>query len=273
MSETLSSGLTLTIPTLGEQNWDQLIRNQCFLPISEHDHTGSGNGTQLSTNALQADAVTGAKMRLANNEALRARNAANSSDRQILKLDSSDYIFLGHDTSDGSDSLRTYVSGGGAVGNTRGAYLSLAGNEHANTGQAELRCGNVSGAFIDLRTDGTQDIVFTTNGTNRWEVDGSGSTGALIPRSNNAYDVGSTSFLVANLYASTLRTVSTDLSLLTFGAAPIRVYTNNTERLNLESGGTFNFMSQSTAGTAGAISTYWQIKVNGTSYKLACYAL
>lgn len=269
---TASLGLTLTYPDAGTRNWFSTFKTYTEA-ISDHDHTGGGKGKQITASGLAANAVSGAILRLDNNQNLRARNAANSADRGILKLDGTDSIFLGHDTADAADSLRTYISGGGAVGTTRGAYISLAGNEHANTGQAELRCGNVSGAFIDLRTDGTQDIVFTTNATNRWEIDGSGSTGALIPKANNAYDVGSTSFLVANLYASTMRTVSTDLSLLTFGAAPIRVYTNNTERLNLESGGTFNFMSQTTAGTAGAISTYWQIKVNGTSYKLACYAL
>lgn len=62
MSETISSGVTITIPTLGEQNWDQTIRDNCFVPLSAHDHTGSGMGLQLGTNSLQASAVTTAKI-------------------------------------------------------------------------------------------------------------------------------------------------------------------------------------------------------------------
>lgn len=176
-------------------------------------------------------------------------------------------------SADASDNQRMFIAPANAVGTTRSAYASFAGNEHANTGQLELRCGNVASSYLNLRTDGTQDIVFTTNGTDRWEIDGSSSTGALVPKSNNTLDIGSTSFLVANVYASILRTVSTDLSLLVNNTGAMRLYTNNTERLNIENGGTFNFLNQTTAGTAGAITTYLVIKVGGTQYKLACYAM
>lgn len=176
-------------------------------------------------------------------------------------------------SADASDNQRMFLSPANAVGSTRSAYISLSGNEHANTGQAELRCGNVASAYVNLRTDGTQDIVFTTNGTDRWEIDGGSSTGALVPKVDNTLDIGSTSFRVANVYASVVRTVSTDLSLLINNTGAMRFYTNNIERLNIENGGTFNFLNQTTAGTAGAISTYMVIKVGGTQYKLACYAI
>lgn len=66
MSETLSSGLTLTIPQEGEANWTSTVRNSCFVKISEHDHTGSGKGVQIGTNAIAANAVTTAKILDAN---------------------------------------------------------------------------------------------------------------------------------------------------------------------------------------------------------------
>lgn len=61
MSETISSGLTLTIPTIGEKNWSS-VTTAAFTAISAHDHTGGGNGNQISTGAIAANAVTGAKI-------------------------------------------------------------------------------------------------------------------------------------------------------------------------------------------------------------------
>jgi hypothetical protein len=114
MSETLSSGLTLTIPTIGEQNWSTTIKTSCFSVISAHDHTGSGNGVQISTNAIATDAVTSAKIRLTNNSSLRARNAANNADVNILKLNASDQIEFGtNDLSWGTWSPT--VSGNGTI--------------------------------------------------------------------------------------------------------------------------------------------------------------
>ncbi len=95
MSITLSSGLTLIIPSPGAANWYSSIETDCFQKISEHDHTGSGKGTKIGTSALVDDGVTGAKIRLANAQALRARNAAGSADVDVLKLNSSNYIELG----------------------------------------------------------------------------------------------------------------------------------------------------------------------------------
>lgn len=62
MSEVISSGITLTIPTLGETNWDQVIKTLCFQKISEHDHTGGGKGNQIGTNAISNNAVTSSKV-------------------------------------------------------------------------------------------------------------------------------------------------------------------------------------------------------------------
>lgn len=92
MAITLSSGLTLIIPSKGETNWENSIRTSCFQKISEHDHTGGGKGLQIGSNAFANDAVTDAKVRLRNNQFLRARNAANSSDISILKINASDVI-------------------------------------------------------------------------------------------------------------------------------------------------------------------------------------
>lgn len=66
-------------------------------------------------------------------------------------------------TSDGSDNLRAGVGGGGALADTRGALLVVYGNEHANTGQALLRSGDVSGAYVSLES-GTSIARLTRDG-------------------------------------------------------------------------------------------------------------
>lgn len=102
---TISSGLTVVIPDQGSRNWFTLFKNSFATPISAHDHTGSGKGLNISTNAIAANAVTNTKTRLANDGYLRARNAANSADINICKVDSSDKIRF--DTSAVSNDTKT----------------------------------------------------------------------------------------------------------------------------------------------------------------------
>ena len=58
----LTLGLTLTIPTNGTRNWGQQLLSTTWTKISSHDHTGGGNGAQISTAALANDSVTSAKL-------------------------------------------------------------------------------------------------------------------------------------------------------------------------------------------------------------------
>ncbi len=58
----LTSGLTLSIPTKGTTGWNDTMLNSTFKKISSHDHTGSGKGLQIGTSAIAALAVTAAKI-------------------------------------------------------------------------------------------------------------------------------------------------------------------------------------------------------------------
>jgi hypothetical protein len=60
--KTLSSGLTVKIPTAGTKNWSATLESENWQKISEHDHTGSGKGKQIGTNAISSLAVTEAKI-------------------------------------------------------------------------------------------------------------------------------------------------------------------------------------------------------------------
>lgn len=98
MSETLgtSSQLQLTIPISLETDWATTIRDNCFQKIVEHDHTGSaGKGIKIATAAITDNAVTGAKILLGNNIYLRGRNAADSADKDIVKVNASDELQFG----------------------------------------------------------------------------------------------------------------------------------------------------------------------------------
>jgi hypothetical protein len=85
-----STELQIKVPTNGTTDWGDTLKTDTFQKIAEHDHTGSGKGKQLGTGSLQANAVNGTKFRLQNNEYLRARDNANSTDINILKINTSD---------------------------------------------------------------------------------------------------------------------------------------------------------------------------------------
>lgn len=60
--EQIADGLTITIPTTAQNNWGPTMKTLTWKKISAHNHTGSGNGVQLGTNALADDAVRTAKI-------------------------------------------------------------------------------------------------------------------------------------------------------------------------------------------------------------------
>lgn len=92
-----ASQLTIKVPNKNFTGWADTMRTDTFLKIAEHDHTGAGKGTQIATGAIATDAITGAKIRLDNNEYLKGRNAANNANISIIKINASDKLALGAD--------------------------------------------------------------------------------------------------------------------------------------------------------------------------------
>lgn len=72
--------------------------------------------SQLQTKWIADDAVNDAKVKLRNNQNLRARNAAGSADVNLLKLNASDQIQLASDAYVGSDKVQTAADKGAANG-------------------------------------------------------------------------------------------------------------------------------------------------------------
>jgi hypothetical protein len=57
---------------------------------------------------------------------------------------------------------------------------------------------------ITISTTGSTDIVFNTGGSDRWTIDGAGSTGHLLPSGSNTKDIGkATSGQIRSLYFGT----------------------------------------------------------------------
>jgi hypothetical protein len=59
---TLNLGLQLTIPTSGTRNWAAALYSTTWTKISQHRHTGSGDGAQLITSSISDLAITTAKL-------------------------------------------------------------------------------------------------------------------------------------------------------------------------------------------------------------------
>tara|TARA_Y100000813_G_scaffold198003_1_gene184669 strand:+ start:2384 stop:3685 length:1302 start_codon:yes stop_codon:yes gene_type:complete len=61
INEGIANSLQITLPAKGETNWSDKVR-VAFQKIGDHDHTGGGNGSQITTEALASQAVTAAKL-------------------------------------------------------------------------------------------------------------------------------------------------------------------------------------------------------------------
>lgn len=95
MAFTTLTGVRLQIPARGDRNWDQVMFNVTWTNIASHDHSGDPKGNQLSTAAFANDSITGAKIRLDNAQWLRARNAANSADLNLIRASATDSAEIG----------------------------------------------------------------------------------------------------------------------------------------------------------------------------------
>lgn len=85
MSKTYNGGIVITYPSAGDRN-HFLIQEALFKKLADHDHSGGGNGVKLSINSNQENSIDDRHLRLRNNEFLRARNAANSADVNVLRV-------------------------------------------------------------------------------------------------------------------------------------------------------------------------------------------
>lgn len=88
--------LILQIPTRRTQNWNDEFKNNFATVAAEHDHTGTGKGRKIATNAINDDAVNDLKILLQNDGYLRGRNFADDGNINIIKVNASDQLEFGN---------------------------------------------------------------------------------------------------------------------------------------------------------------------------------
>lgn len=132
MSTNYTGGLNFTWPTKGDLNWDGNV-DTSLTRISGHDHSGGGNGTQLTTSAIANDSVTGVKIRLANAEYLRGRNTANSADVNLVRVTASSQPEYQGTTTNDSATAGAIGEVIGPVSRLRSVGVALVTGTAANT--------------------------------------------------------------------------------------------------------------------------------------------
>ena len=102
---------------------------------------------------------------------------------------------------DGSKKFETTSSGVTVTGSVTCDGLSIGDNEVINIGASnDLRLYHDNGNnYVGSYTN--QSLIFTTNNSSRWQI---ASGGTFKPIADNSYDIGSTSYRVANIYTADL---------------------------------------------------------------------
>jgi hypothetical protein len=161
-----ASQLQIKVPTIGTTDWADTMRTDTFLKIAQHDHSGSGNGSQLGTGSILADAITGAKIRLDNDEFLKSRNAADSANVNILKVDVNDEIFFGADVSQLILKHDTYLQADDSVG-TPTNLIKLNTSDNLELGSNLAGAQIINDTFItSVDNAGTGSVNVIKVGTN-----------------------------------------------------------------------------------------------------------
>ena len=169
--------------------------------------TPSFTALAVGTNPAASGAI-----RLPNNNAINARNAANSTQYNLLHADTSDRVHLGdsgqvtflngssvqtavhlvftadsvirRSTSDASDNGSITLQGGGANSDSRGGSIVVWGNEGGGPGYVEAFIGNVANALFKVNGGG---------GTNWFQITGAdGSTLFTSSKAGAAWDFTAT---------------------------------------------------------------------------------
>lgn len=79
-------------------------------------------------------------------------------------------------TKDTADNMVAQLSGGGAIGETRGSYIAVHGNEHSNAGAVNLWAGNTVSSNINhvLNNASAKVQFFNASTAVMWDINNSG---------------------------------------------------------------------------------------------------
>jgi len=159
MTISYTSGLNFTAPSKGDTDWD-VTEAAKDAKISLHDHTGGGLGTQIGASALAANAVGSAALRLANNDSLRARNAAGSADINVVKVNTSDLVVFPSNFGLGQTAQALTAAGAFTVSSS---YITCS-NAGATAATVNVPTAAQSGMIVILNNIGAGTWTFTFTG-------------------------------------------------------------------------------------------------------------
>jgi hypothetical protein len=111
---TLNLGLTLTLPTSGTRNWASTLYATTWTKISQHRHTGSGDGNQLITASYADASITSAKLvkHIAYGQAVAALTPSGTTQTVDLSLGNTQTINLGSASGNVTVGFSNQLAGG-----------------------------------------------------------------------------------------------------------------------------------------------------------------
>ncbi len=173
-----------------------------------------------------------------NTEAARFDSSGN------LTFNTSSFIIQSN-TSDGSDNKTLSLYGGGGAGTTRGASLTLTGNEAGGTGSAQLLCGNVSGSFVRIGSAGAHETQFYVSGVEAARIHTNGYllvgvTSASTNTIKRAVAEGNQIMIFDGNTAGCVQIFNTDNIAYNSNAAGIRVGRDTPTSRSINASGTIN---------------------------------
>jgi hypothetical protein len=217
--------LQIKVPSPGSTDWATTMQTDTFLKIAQHAHTGAGDGSTLGAAALAADSVTGAKIRLDNDEYLRARNAANTANVNLLKLDTGDDLYVDAQISKLLLKNNTFLTGRNQADSANIDILKIDGGDDLSIdpdisklvmkNNVAIQSDNSGGTPTDvIKLDGSDELVINPDinklvmKNNTWiQSDNSGGTPSSVLKLNGSdkIEVG------ANIVATSVETSNTSL--------------------------------------------------------------
>ena len=158
---TIGSGadLILSLPTIRTQNWNDNYRTSFAIPVSDHDHTGAGKGRLIATAAIAADAVNGSKIRLANNEYLKARNNADDANINMIKVNASDQLEHGLNIFNLNMINNSFISGRNNAGSGNINIIKVNASDKLAIGADLANLAMINNQYIQSRNNADSGYI------------------------------------------------------------------------------------------------------------------
>lgn len=140
-------------------------------------------------------------------------------------------------TSDASDTKSIYLAGGGSIASdgSRGSYVQVRGEQNTSGGLDLI--GGTNGTVL-LKSNGTGNVSVSAGGTivlatgsntTRWTI----TSSAIVPATTSTYDLGTTSNLIRDVFATSLKTSTGNLSILAGTGGDLNIGAQNANKLIL----------------------------------------